>query len=171
MHAERPRLVARGSDDPSAIRLAADGERLSAKRRIVALLDRRVERVHVNVQNPSQHTKPATAARVPSRDPRERLILRTRPIPLKRVADRVGERAERKTSRDRLVVTRLEDAVCRSRNPQRQFTPGCDSLIEQELRRPSRPDARYCRSPRWQVSSISPIVNPSSAPLALKMPV
>ena len=52
-HAERARLVARGGHDAAAIRLAADGERSAAQRRIVALLDRRVERVHVDVKDPA----------------------------------------------------------------------------------------------------------------------
>ena len=51
MDAERARLVARGGDDAAAIRLAADRERLAAQRRVVALLDRRVERVHVDVED------------------------------------------------------------------------------------------------------------------------
>ena len=49
--AERPRLVARRGDDAALVGLAADGERLAAQRRVVALLDRRVERVHVDVED------------------------------------------------------------------------------------------------------------------------
>ena len=51
--AERARLVARRRHDAAAIRLAADGQRLAAQRRVVALLDRRVERVHVDVEDPA----------------------------------------------------------------------------------------------------------------------
>ena len=51
MHAEGARFVARGRDDAAAIGLPADRERLAAQRRVVALLDRRVERVHVDVKD------------------------------------------------------------------------------------------------------------------------
>ena len=56
--AERARLVARGGDDAAAVGLSADGERLAAQRRVVALLDRRVERVHVDVENASNQSLP-----------------------------------------------------------------------------------------------------------------
>ena len=48
--AEGAHLVRRGRDD-AAPRLPADDEGLAAERRIVPLLDRRVERVHVDVQD------------------------------------------------------------------------------------------------------------------------
>ena len=51
MHAEPARLVACGRDDAAAIGPAADGDRLAAQRRIVALFNRRVERVHVDVED------------------------------------------------------------------------------------------------------------------------
>ena len=49
-HAELPRLVARRRDHASGLR-SADRERLAAQARIVALLHRRVERVHVDVDD------------------------------------------------------------------------------------------------------------------------
>ena len=52
VHAERARPVARRRHDASSVRLAADGERLTAKRRVIALFHRRVEGVHVDVKNP-----------------------------------------------------------------------------------------------------------------------
>ncbi len=50
MHAEAAHLVARGGDDAAAAG-AADDDRLAGKLRVVELLDRRVERVHVDVQD------------------------------------------------------------------------------------------------------------------------
>ena len=50
-HAERPRLVAGGGDDAARCGRAADGDRLAAQLRVVALLDGRVERVHVDVED------------------------------------------------------------------------------------------------------------------------
>jgi hypothetical protein len=55
MHPERARLVARGRDDAAAVRLTADGDRLAAQRRIVALFNRCVERVHVEVEDAAEH--------------------------------------------------------------------------------------------------------------------
>ena len=54
-HAEGARLVAGRSDHAAPIGPAADRDRLAAKRWVVALLDRRVERVHVDVENPANH--------------------------------------------------------------------------------------------------------------------
>jgi hypothetical protein len=51
MDAERPRFVARGRDHAAPIRLSADDQRPTAQRRVVALLDRGVKRVHVNVDD------------------------------------------------------------------------------------------------------------------------
>ena len=74
--AEAPRLVGRGRDDAapaSALRVGADDHGLAAQLGPVALLDRRVERVHVDVQDRagrsheqprSQHTQ-HTAERGP----------------------------------------------------------------------------------------------------------
>ena len=50
-HAERARLVARRRDDAALVGVAADGDRLAAQRRVVALLDGRVEGVHVDVED------------------------------------------------------------------------------------------------------------------------
>src|SRR5262249_41674521 len=50
---ERPRLVARRRDHTAARGLAADGDRLAAERRLVPLLNGRVERVHIDVKDPS----------------------------------------------------------------------------------------------------------------------
>ena len=54
-HAERARLVARGGDDAAPVGASADRDRLPAQRRIVALLDRRVEGVHVDVHDSTHH--------------------------------------------------------------------------------------------------------------------
>ena len=56
-HAERARLVARRRHDAAAVGLAADRQRLAAQRRVVALLDRRVERVHVDVKDPAHRAE------------------------------------------------------------------------------------------------------------------
>ena len=48
---KRARLVARGADDAPALGRAAHGDRAAARARVVALLDGRVERVHVDVQD------------------------------------------------------------------------------------------------------------------------
>ena len=56
-HAERPRLVAGRGDHAAAGGAAADGDRLAAQRGIVALLDRRVEGVHVDVEDAAGHLK------------------------------------------------------------------------------------------------------------------
>ena len=45
------RLVAGGGDDAALVGIAADGDRLAAQLRVVALLDGRVERVHVDVED------------------------------------------------------------------------------------------------------------------------
>ena len=50
MHAEAAHLVARGGDHAAPAR-AADDHRLARELGPVVLLDRRVERVHVNVQD------------------------------------------------------------------------------------------------------------------------
>src|SRR5205823_9313300 len=68
-HAERARLVARGRDDAAALRTAADRDRSPAERRIVALLDRRVERVHVDVEDLAE-----AGHRVPQRVPGESVM-------------------------------------------------------------------------------------------------
>ena len=49
--AERARLVAGGRDDAALLGIAADGDRTSAQLRLVALLNGRVEGVHVDVQD------------------------------------------------------------------------------------------------------------------------
>ncbi len=49
--AEGPRLVAGRRDHAALRRLTADRERLAAQRRVVALFDRRVEGVHVDVKD------------------------------------------------------------------------------------------------------------------------
>src|SRR6185503_4418159 len=54
-HAELARLVARRRNDAALRRIAADRDRLAAQRWIIALLDGRVERVHVDMKN-SSHT-------------------------------------------------------------------------------------------------------------------
>ena len=51
VHAERARLVARGGDDAASGRAGRRRRRACRERRVVALLDRRVERVHVDVEN------------------------------------------------------------------------------------------------------------------------
>ena len=48
---ERPRDVVRGRDDPAAVRVAPDDERLAPQRRILELLDRGEERVQVEVRD------------------------------------------------------------------------------------------------------------------------
>ena len=50
-HAKRARLVAGRRDHAALGRIAADDDRLAAQRRVVALLDGRIERVHVDVQD------------------------------------------------------------------------------------------------------------------------
>ena len=50
MHAELPRFVARGGDDASLAR-TAHGDGLTAQLRMVPLLDRGEERVHVHVDD------------------------------------------------------------------------------------------------------------------------
>ena len=57
VHAVFPRLVAGRRDDAALVRPAADRKRPASQRRIVALLDRRIERIHVDVKNPA-HTRP-----------------------------------------------------------------------------------------------------------------
>ena len=52
LHAELPRLVARRRDDAATFGAAADGDRLAPQLGPVALLDGRVERVHVDVKDP-----------------------------------------------------------------------------------------------------------------------
>ena len=54
-HAEFPRLVAGGGDD-AAFAGAADGDRLAAQVRIVALLDGRIERIHVDMDDLARRT-------------------------------------------------------------------------------------------------------------------
>jgi len=49
--AKRARLVAGGRHDAAPVGPAADCERLAAQRWIIALLDRRVEGVHVDVKD------------------------------------------------------------------------------------------------------------------------
>jgi hypothetical protein len=53
MHAELPRFVACGCDDTSFAR-SADRDRLPAQLRIVTLFDRRVERIHVDMDDFAQ---------------------------------------------------------------------------------------------------------------------
>ena len=53
-HAERSGFVAGSRDDATPVRPTADGNRLSAQRGIVPLLDRRVERVHVHVDDSAE---------------------------------------------------------------------------------------------------------------------
>jgi hypothetical protein len=55
VHAERARFIAGRRDHASPLGPSTDGERLAAQCGIVALLDRRIERVHVDVENPSDH--------------------------------------------------------------------------------------------------------------------
>ena len=50
-HAELPRFVARRRDDAATFGAAADRDRLAAQLGSVALFDRRVERVHVDVKD------------------------------------------------------------------------------------------------------------------------
>ena len=57
MDAEATHLVRRGRDHATP-RLSADDERLSAERRIVPLLDGRVERVHVDVEDLAHGREP-----------------------------------------------------------------------------------------------------------------
>src|SRR5439155_13371033 len=45
------RLVAGGGDDAALVGIAADGDREAAKRRVVALLDRGVERIHIDMED------------------------------------------------------------------------------------------------------------------------
>jgi hypothetical protein len=52
-HAERASLVARGGHHAAALRPAADGDRLPAQFRPVALLHGRIEGVHVDVDDPA----------------------------------------------------------------------------------------------------------------------
>jgi hypothetical protein len=54
-YAELARFVARRGDDTASLWTAADGDRFPAQRGPIPLLDRRVERVHVHVKDPSQH--------------------------------------------------------------------------------------------------------------------
>jgi len=55
MHAELPRLVA-GRADHATLRCGrADNDRLAAQRRIIALLDRRVKRIHVEMEDDAKH--------------------------------------------------------------------------------------------------------------------
>jgi hypothetical protein len=51
MDAELARLVAAGADDAARVRVAADDHGLAAQLRMVALLDRREERVEVDVDD------------------------------------------------------------------------------------------------------------------------
>ena len=53
MHAEGPRFVA-GRRDDAACRAMTHGHGLAAQRGIVTLLDRRIERVHVYMDNLAQ---------------------------------------------------------------------------------------------------------------------
>ena len=57
VHAIVPRLVAGRRDDAALVRPAADRKWLAAQRWIVALLDRRIKRIHVDVKNPA-HSHP-----------------------------------------------------------------------------------------------------------------
>ena len=57
-HAELARLVAGGRDHAARLRRAADRHRLAAQLRPIALLDRRVERVHVDVDDAAQVMTP-----------------------------------------------------------------------------------------------------------------
>ena len=61
VHAERACLVAGGADD-APVPEAADDDRLAAQRRVVELLDRREERVEVDVQDRSASARAVTAA-------------------------------------------------------------------------------------------------------------
>ncbi len=55
VNTEHARLVAGGGHDTALVGAATDDDGSAAKRRIVALLDRRVEGIHVDVKNPSDH--------------------------------------------------------------------------------------------------------------------
>ena len=56
-HAELARFVAGGGDHSAAVRIPAHRDRLAAKRRIVALLHGRIERVHVDVEDAAHDLK------------------------------------------------------------------------------------------------------------------
>jgi hypothetical protein len=62
--AKNARLVAGGRDDAALVRPAADGERLAAQRRVVALLDRRVKRIHIDMQDAAEHGGGSRESRV-----------------------------------------------------------------------------------------------------------
>src|ERR1035437_5731059 len=51
MDAELASLVAAGADDATGMRVAADDDRLAAQLRVVALLDRREERVEIHMND------------------------------------------------------------------------------------------------------------------------
>ncbi len=63
-HPESSRFVARRRDDAAAFRAPADGNRPSAQRRVVPLLDRRVERVHVHVKDLAERGHCGSEARI-----------------------------------------------------------------------------------------------------------
>ena len=63
MHTECPVLVAGRSNDSAPVRLTADGQRLTKQRRIVPLLNGRVERVHINVQDTAHRSVDPAHAR------------------------------------------------------------------------------------------------------------
>ena len=65
MHAELARLVRRRADD-AALARPADDHRLALQRRVVALLDRRVERVHVDVEDLAHHCRMLTDVTTPA---------------------------------------------------------------------------------------------------------
>ena len=57
MHAKLPRFVARSGDDAAFAR-PADGDGLAAQLGIVALFDRRVERVHIDMDDFARAVRP-----------------------------------------------------------------------------------------------------------------
>jgi hypothetical protein len=57
MHTELARFVARSGDD-TALARAADGNRLAAQLRVVALFDRCVERIHIDMDDFARAARP-----------------------------------------------------------------------------------------------------------------
>src|SRR6202022_1075519 len=64
-HAEFPRFVACGGDN-AALARSADGNRFAAQVRIVALLDGRIERIHVYMDNLALPGGPVPRMRAPT---------------------------------------------------------------------------------------------------------
>src|SRR5262249_19050556 len=56
VHAEHTPLVARSGDPASFVGVTSHGNQPPPKRRVVVLLDRRVERIHVDVENPPHNS-------------------------------------------------------------------------------------------------------------------